>query len=85
MFYSNRLPKTKIMVKSFLRSKRFYSGIVFIISWLGFFMTGEKTLQQIIGSPDFILGIELLIGWLVSLNSGEVVAFGGRNIWGKKL
>uniref|UniRef100_A0A6H1ZF62 Holin n=1 Tax=viral metagenome TaxID=1070528 RepID=A0A6H1ZF62_9ZZZZ len=87
--YSNKdiglLIERENNMRNFYKSKRFWTGLAFVITWLGFYATGERTLNEIISNKDFLIGVEGLLLWVVAMISGQQVAFGKRNLFGGKI
>ena len=67
------------MDKQFYKSKRFWAGVIGIITGVSLILTGEKTLQEAL--PELVLTAIGLLQFIIAMVSGKPVAFGGRTFY----
>jgi len=64
--------------KNLLKSKRFWTGIIALITSLSIILTGEKTLNDAL--PEIILGIVGVIQTILGITSKQQLEFGGKKL-----
>ena len=62
-------------MKKWHQSKRFWTGVIFIITSISLIITGEKTWQEVI--PELVLSVIGLAQFIIAVASGEPIDFGG--------
>lgn len=70
------------MSKQWYQSKRFWAGVISLLTGLSLILTGEKTLQEML--PELVMTGFGLIQFIVALVSGEAVDFGSKSLYSKK-
>ncbi|MCL5072311.1 MAG: hypothetical protein M1308_15680 [Actinobacteria bacterium] len=70
------------MEKNFFRDSRFWTGIVFIVTAVGYIVTGEKTLNQLL--PEIIITVIGIIQIVLGITVNDPIKVGSKVIGGKK-
>ena len=93
MFWTNRISskvatknfkeKKMMGIKQWYQSKRFWAGIIALITSLSFLFTGEKTIEEVL--PELTMTAFIVIQCIIALISGKQIAFGSKNLFGKSL
>ncbi len=65
-------------VKSLFASKRFWAGVITLITGVSFILTGEKTFEQML--PEIILTVFALGQMIIAVTSGKELELGGVNL-----
>jgi len=66
------------MTKNLFKSKRFWSGIVALITGVSFIIIGDKTLEQVL--PELVLTVFSLVQMIIAITSGQEIEIGGVNL-----
>jgi hypothetical protein len=70
-------------MKQFYKSKRFWTGLIGLLTGISLMATGEKSLSEIL--PELVLTAIGFIQTIIALASGQAVGFGKKNILGKSV
>ena len=73
-FWTNRLNKGKENMKNFLSSKRFWAGLIGLLTSASLVFTGEKSFADQL--PFIATGIMSLIQTVIALTSTDKVVLG---------
>jgi len=66
------------MTKNLFKSKRFWSGIVALITGVSFIIIGDKTFEQVL--PELVLTVFSLVQMIIAITSGQEIEIGGVNL-----
>lgn len=68
------------MGKSIIKSKRFWSGIIGIITGVSLIFTGEKSLQDPQFMGEMFITTMSFVQMLIGVTSNETITFGGKRL-----
>ena len=69
------------MEKQFWKSKKFWTGLVVLVSGIGALFTGEKTFEQVL--PEIVVTVFGIIQTFLAFKEGDPVAFGNK-VFGRR-
>jgi hypothetical protein len=70
------------MEKNFYLDKRFWTGLVFILTAVGYLVTGEKTLNQLL--PEIVITLIGIVQIVLGVTENNSIKVGNKVFGGKK-
>lgn len=64
-------------------SKRFWAGLITLLTGITFIITGEKGINEVL--PELVMTAFGLVQFIIAVVSGKPVDFGGKTLFGKSL
>ena len=65
-------------MKSIVKSKRFWTGVVALITGISFLFTGEKSADQVI--PELVMTVIGIVQTIIAITSKAEISVGGKSL-----